>query len=58
MPLTQVVFGAAQYQWNNHEENSYANPDGPPMRAEIAADAQTKYEIPKASVVVLRGQVK
>ena len=57
-PVTQVVFGAAQYQWNNHEENGYANPDGPPVRSEISADAQTKYEIPKASVVVLRGQVQ
>jgi len=57
-PVTQVIFGAAQYQWNNHEENSYANPDGPSVKSEIAADAQTKYEIPKASVVVLRGQIK
>jgi hypothetical protein len=57
-PVTQVVFGAAQYQWHTHEENSYPSPDGPPVKSEIAADAQTKYEIPKASVVVLRGQVK
>jgi hypothetical protein len=55
--LTRVVFGDAQYQWHSHEESGYANPDGPPLKSEIAADAQNRYEIPKASVVVLRGKV-
>jgi F5/8 type C domain len=57
-PVTQVVFGAAQYQWNNHEENSYAKPDGPAVKSEVVADGSTKFQIPKASVVVLRGMVK
>ena len=57
-PLTQVIFGSAQYQWNPREENGYANPDGPPVKSQIAADAQTKYQIPRASIMVLRGQVK
>ncbi len=57
-PVTQFVFGAAQYQWNNREENSYASPDGPPVKSEITADGSSKFEIPKASVVVLRGQAK
>jgi hypothetical protein len=57
-PVTQIDFGAAQYRWNSHEENSFAEPDGPPARSEIVAGAQTKFQIPKASVVILRGHVK
>ncbi len=57
-PVTQITFGSAQYQWHNHEENSYADPDGPPAHSELTSTAQTTYEIPKASIVVLRGQVK
>jgi hypothetical protein len=57
-PVTQIVFGAAQYQWNNHEENSFAKPDGPAVKSEVVADGATRFEIPKASVVVLRGMVK
>jgi hypothetical protein len=56
-PVTQFTFGDAQYQWHNQEENSYADPDGPPAKSEFAADGQTRFEIPKASIVVLRGQV-
>jgi hypothetical protein len=56
--VTQIVFGSAQYQWHNREENSFADPDGPPAQSQITANAQTKYEIPKASVVVLRGRVQ
>jgi hypothetical protein len=57
-PVTQIVFGAAQYQWNNREENSFAKPDGPAVTSEVVADGSTKFEIPKASVVVLRGMVQ
>jgi len=56
--LTQIVFGSAQYQWHNREENSYADPDGPPAQSQLTANERTKYEIPKASIVVLRGQVQ
>jgi len=56
--VTQITFSAAQYQWHSREENSYADPDGPPARSEIAAGAGTRYDIPKASIVVLRGEAK
>ena len=55
---TEIIFGAAQYQWHNREENSYADPDGPPAKAEINSTPQTKYEIPKASIMVLRGRIQ
>jgi len=57
-PVAQINFGSAQYQWRSHEENSYADPDGPPARVQINATPQTVFEIPKASVVVLRGKVQ
>jgi hypothetical protein len=57
-PIEQVSFCAAQYQWHNREEQSFADPDGPPARIQISASAQTRYEIPKASVMVLRGHIQ
>ncbi len=57
-PVTQLVFGSAQYQWHSHEENGYADPDGPAAQSDVTAAADTRYEIPKASIVVLRGHVK
>jgi hypothetical protein len=56
--ISQIVFGTAQYQWHNHEENSYADPDGPLAQEQINSSPQTRYEIPKASIVVLRGRVQ
>jgi hypothetical protein len=57
-PVTRMDFGAAQYQWNNHEENSYAKPDDRPLKSEVMASGATIFDIPKASIVVLRGVVK
>jgi hypothetical protein len=54
----QVVFGSAQYQWHNHEENGYADPDGPPVHTEMNATPQTRFEVPKASIMVLRGRIQ
>ncbi len=56
-PVTQVTFGAAQYQWHADGANSWADPDGPPVTSTIHADSQTLFELPKASVVVIRGKL-
>lgn len=56
--VTQIVFGPAQYQWHNHEENGFADPDNPPAQSQITATEQTRFEIPEASLVVLRGRVQ
>jgi hypothetical protein len=56
-PVTQVTFGAAQYQWHADGANSWADPDGPPVTSAIHADSQTLFELPKASVVVIRGKL-
>jgi hypothetical protein len=57
-PVTLFTFGAAQYQWHPDGANSFADPDGPILKSTIAANAQTSYEIPKASVMVIRGKVR
>jgi hypothetical protein len=56
--VSVITFGAAQYQWHPDGANSFADPDGPPAKSTINADAQTSYDIPKASMVVIRGKVR
>jgi len=54
--VNAVTFGSAQYQWRpNVEPNGKADPDGPPVRSTIMAGADTTFELPKASLTVLRG---
>jgi hypothetical protein len=50
-----IAFGSAQYQWHPDINNGTADPDGPPARSKITAAADTKFELPKASITVLRG---
>jgi hypothetical protein len=35
----------------------FAEPDGPILRRDVTAAADTIYELPAASVVVIRGQI-
>ena len=70
-PVERVVFGAAQYQWHPDPGqasagerrrhwwgNGHADPDGPPARSAVAGGGQgTVYDLPKASIVVLRGRL-
>lgn len=55
--VKMVTFGSEQYVWINDGPNSHADPDGPPVAISIAADAQTMFTLPKASITVLRGKV-
>jgi hypothetical protein len=57
-PLTLSVFGSAQYQWHAAGANGYAEPDGPPLKFTLKADARTAYELPKASIMVIRGKLR
>jgi hypothetical protein len=56
-PVTLVTFGAEQYVWINDGPNSHPDPDNPPAATTIAADLQTTFTLPKASITVLRGKV-
>jgi hypothetical protein len=50
-----ITFGSAQYQWHPDINNGTADPDGPPARSKITAAADTTFELPKASITILRG---
>jgi F5/8 type C domain len=55
--VAQTTLGQAQYEWHPGGELGHADPDGPPLRSTINGDANTLYELPKASVTVLSGHV-
>jgi hypothetical protein len=55
--VNRVTFGSAEYQWHPGEVSGVADPDGPPSRSTIAAAKETVYELPKASITVLTGEI-
>jgi hypothetical protein len=66
--VTRVVFGAAEYQWHpdpgapeggrRRPQSGHADPDGPPSKSTVTANsADTQYQLPKSSIVVLRGKL-
>ena len=69
--VDRVVFGAAEYQWHadpvptgapppgrRRALSGHADPDGPPAKSVLtAAGAGTLYQLPKASIVVLKGKL-
>ena len=67
-PVARVVFGPAEYQWHpdpgapeggrRRAQSGHADPDGPPSKSTVTArGAGTLYQLPKASIVVLRGRL-
>lgn len=56
-PVTWTTFGSDQYVWKDDGPNSRADPDGPPIGKSLAGGAQASYELPKASITVLRGRI-
>ena len=55
--VTRITFGKAQYQWHADRKRGHADPDNPPVRSTISADDNTQYELPAASLTVLRGKI-
>lgn len=56
-PVTMITFGKAQYQWHADRKRGHADPDNPPVRSNISADNNQQYELPAASLTVLRGKL-
>ena len=52
-----ITFGSAQYQWHPDINNGTADPDGPPTCSKITAAADTAFELPSASITILRGAI-
>jgi len=66
--VARVVFGPAEYQWHpdpgapegtrRRAQSGHADPDGPASKSTVTASgADTLYQLPKSSIVVLRGKL-
>jgi len=55
--VASVVFSKAEYQWHPERDGGTADPDGPPTRATVEARADSTFNLPAASITVLRGRV-
>jgi hypothetical protein len=54
-PTTVMTFGSAQYQWRANGASGFADPDGPAALSTVVAGEDTVFDLPKASVSVIRG---
>jgi hypothetical protein len=56
-PVSVSTFGSAQYQWHPDENGGMADPDGPIAHSTVTLDSNAVFNLPKASVTVLRGRI-
>lgn len=54
-PVTVITFGKAQYQWHPDRKKGHADPDNPPVKSTVDGGQSTTYNLPAASLTVLRG---
>jgi hypothetical protein len=52
-----ITFGKAQYQWHAARKKGYADPDGPPATSQLTGAENAQYNLPAASVTVVRGRL-
>ena len=57
-PVAMITFGKAQYQWHPNRKHGYADPDGPAATSTVVGDESTLYNLPAASLTVLRGKLQ
>ena len=55
--IDRITFGSNEYQWHAAGTGGHADPDGPPSRSVVDGGEQAVYEIPKASITILRGRI-
>ncbi len=55
--VDRITFGPNEYQWHPAPGGGHADPDGPPSRSTVQGSADTLYQLPKASITVLRGRI-
>jgi len=53
--VARITFGGAQYAWHPDGRSGSADPDGPPARERVKADSTTYFDLPQASLAVIRG---
>jgi F5/8 type C domain len=55
--VTMITFGKAQYQWHPNGKRGFADPDGPPVASTVEGRDDTRYDLPAASLTIVRGKV-
>jgi hypothetical protein len=55
--VATIVFGKTEYRWHPDRDGGRADPDGPPTGTTLEARTNTSFNLPAASVTVLRGKV-
>jgi hypothetical protein len=55
--VDRITFGSNEYVWHAEGDRGHADPDGPPSRSQVSGGADAVYQIPKASITVLRGKL-
>jgi F5/8 type C domain len=56
--VEKIAFGSAEYQWHPEKDRTgHADPDGPASKTTVSSGAGATYQLPKASIVVLRGRL-
>jgi len=53
--VDSITFGSEQYHWNPLKK--MADPDGPAQKSKLNVEVTTKFKLPPASIVVLRGKI-
>jgi hypothetical protein len=57
-PVDSITFGSDQYLWHQEGISGHADPDGPPATSTVAGGGGgVLYQLPKASITVLRGRI-
>jgi hypothetical protein len=57
--VDRVTFGSNEYIWHaDGDRGGHADPDGPPSRSQVSGGADAVYQIPRASITVLRGKLE
>jgi NedA-like, galactose-binding domain len=56
--VERITFGDAQYQWHPEGTEGHADPDGPPAKSTVPSGPDATYQLPKASITVLRGKIE
>jgi hypothetical protein len=55
--VDRITFGSNEYVWHQEGKGGHADPDGPPAKSKVAGGADVWYQLPKASITVLRGSI-
>ena len=56
-PVAMITFGKEQYQWHPDRKKGHADPDGPASTSTLSGEDGTQYNLPAASLTVLRGKL-